>query len=67
MGAAIVLWRSGMVNVATRVALYIGLLEQSVLDQPAPVFDSLEEFVKHHSRKDVFSRSIDANTHFEEG
>ena len=50
IGAAIVLWRSNKVNVATRLALACELLDQEILDQPANVFDSLEEFVKHHAK-----------------
>lgn len=48
MGAAIVLWRSHLTNVPIRLALWLKLLDESVLNQPAPVFDSLEEFVTHH-------------------
>jgi hypothetical protein len=50
IGAAIVLWRSNMVNIAMRLALAVGLLDQSVLDQPQPIFNSLEEFTEHHAK-----------------
>jgi hypothetical protein len=48
-GAMIVLWREKRTNVATRLALVFGMISREQLDAPAPVFDSMEEFVKHHA------------------
>jgi len=49
MGAMRVLWRSGLINVAMRLALYFDLLKREDLDTPEPpVFGSLEEFRCHH-------------------
>jgi hypothetical protein len=48
IGAAIVLYRSGLINVATRLALCFKLLSVDVLKADAPVFDSLDQFVVHH-------------------
>jgi hypothetical protein len=48
MGAAMVLWRQGMPNVATRIALASKLLRVEDLNVSAPVFDSMDQFAKHH-------------------
>lgn len=49
IGAAIVLYRDHLINVATRLALAFNLISQTELDAPVPVFHSLKEFVTHHS------------------
>ena len=48
-GSMIVLWRSGRPNIAMRIAIITKLLKIETLEQPAPVFDSLDEFAGHHS------------------
>lgn len=50
IGAAIVLWRDGLVNLSTRLALHLNMITMDDLQRPAPVFDTLEEFEAHHSR-----------------
>lgn len=48
-GAAIVLYRAGLINVATRLAVALNLISMDDLKAPVPVFNSLEQFVAHHS------------------
>ena len=43
-----VLWKSGMANIAMRLALIYKLITREQLQQDVPVFDSLEEFATHH-------------------
>ena len=48
MGAAIMLFRAGLINVATRLALVLELITIKELKAPVPVFNTPEEFVAHH-------------------
>lgn len=50
MGAAIVLYRDGQMNLPTRLALYMNMITMDDLDRPAPVFNTLEEFAAHHQK-----------------
>jgi hypothetical protein len=45
----IVLYRAGLINVSTRIALVTGLITMKEMTARVPVFDTLEQFVAHHS------------------
>lgn len=46
-----VLWRMGRPNIAMRLALLFKMITVKQLEAPQPVFDSLEEFERHHARQ----------------
>lgn len=45
-----VLWKSGMANIAMRLALIYQMITREQLEQDVPVFASLDEFAAHHER-----------------
>jgi hypothetical protein len=47
-GAMMVLWKSGMANIAMRLALVYKMITREQLEQDVPVFASLDEFAAHH-------------------
>lgn len=49
-GSLILLWRLRQLNVVTRIAVALGMIDLDAIPLDAPVAHSREEFIEHHAK-----------------